>query len=121
MNIKKTIDRIFETVSNDILAGKYKLIEKGEYSSKLKYGQNIIEVWTANGESSCKIYGEVNGLSFPEFKPEVKKAAFIAGTVETEAFIKLQLREARKSKKKALEAYREKLSDVKSLKQKLSN
>lgn len=121
MDIKKAIDKIKSKVLEELLAGRYKLIEKGEYTSKLEYGKSTLEIWTANGKSSCKIYGEPEGLKFEDnLTDEQKSIVWKIATTKTDYMIKRKLREANKAKKKAFETYKEKRTEVQLLKDQLN-
>lgn len=106
MNIEKGVQRLVDKTIEDILNDKYKLIKIGEYESSIKYKENVLRVWVANGASCCNI-SSIKGFSFPDLSEEVKAKLFSIATTITPQYLKLQLKEARKTQKEAYLKYKD--------------
>lgn len=115
MNIEKKVKSIVDLTTNDLVNGKYKLVEIGQHTSRLEYGTNAIDVWIANGTDCCRIYSKVNGLEFPEFDDETKKVVYKLATTKTDYMIKKVLRKARKTHRDSYLKYKENIGLVKKL------
>ncbi|MFZ7121789.1 MAG: hypothetical protein ACOWWH_12685 [Eubacteriaceae bacterium] len=121
MNIEKQVNRIIKTTINDLKNGKYKLISIGKYESKLKYGNNIIEIWIANEEYGCKINSKVYGIEFPEFDKETKSIIYKLATTPTKQMLRNTLIESNKEKKQKYLDYKESVIKVKQIQEQIKN
>ena len=112
MNIEKQLTKIIESTINDLTNGKYKLIEIGEYCSKLKYKDNIIEVWIANEEYGCKINSKIKGLEFPELDDATRKMLYKLATTKTPYMIKNKLKKAKKAHRESYLKYKDSIKQI---------
>jgi len=119
MSINKKVKTIIDSTVKDLIDGKYQLIEKGQYTNKVKYKDSVLDIWISNGEYSCSIYGSYEGLKFPDFDDETKKIVYALATTESEYHIKSELKRLRRLKKECYGAYKDKTASIEELKEKL--
>lgn len=120
MDIKKQVNRVIDSVIIDLKSGKYKLIEIGQFNSKLKYKDNVLEVWVANEEYGCRISSQINGLNFPEFDPETKKLVYKLATTKTLDLLRLELKEAKAKKSELFLEHKESVIAIKKIREEMA-
>lgn len=121
MNIETKLSKIIENTISDIKNNKYRLIEIGQFDSKIQYKDNVLEVWVANEEYGCKISSRIKGLEFPELDDETRKMLYKLATTKTPHLIKVKLKEARRAHRELYLKYKESVMQIELLKAELRN